>query len=128
MVALDRDFKILPFNNTKLNPLTQHQKISANKEVLDEYFHKPTLKHHQKLLTLHMVFSVKARDTIIQWRQNSHFQSWLKNNKVWIRQTIITESRVTNIGWFQNLHPDSTNFQMVQNIFKDILEDWGYEF
>ena len=128
LVALDRDFQILPFSNKDLNPLTPHQKISPNKEVLDEYFHKPTIKHHQKLSTLHIVFQVKARDTIMQWRQNSHFQKWLKTNKIWIRQTVITESRVTNIGWFQNLHPDSTNLQIVHDIFQTLLQERGYNF
>lgn len=127
-MALDRDFQILPFSKTDLNPITQHQKISANKEVLDDYFHKPTIKHHQKLSTLHIIFRVKTRDTIMQWRQNSHFQTWLKPNKIWIRQTVITESRVTNIGWFQNLHPDFTNFQKVQDIFKTLLNEQGYDF
>ena len=127
-IALDRDFQILPFNDDSLNPLTQHQKITANKEALDNYFHKRTLKQHKKFSTLHILFRVKSRDNIHKWRQNSHFLNWLKANQVWIRQTVIMESKVTNIGWFQNLHPDTTHFQTLREIFTKELTDHGYDF
>ena len=127
-VALDRDFQIMPFLDDTLNPLTQHQKITANKDTLDSYFFQPTMKHHKKFSTLHMLFKVKSRDNINQWRKNSHFLNWLKANQVWIRQTVIMESRVTNIGWFQHLHPDSTHFQTLRDIFTVELNDKGYDF
>ena len=107
LFAVDQTMVLLNWDDPSQNPVTKIIDIKGNKEELSHYFLGMRVLSNSKKIT--GFIKISTEQPFWKTKQDDRVFTWLQRNRVFIRQTILSQNRHANIGWLLYLHPEYTH-------------------
>ena len=121
LLRADKSLSILNWFHPLQNPIKNAGDIACDEETIKNYYAGMRILHsRQRVLG---TIKVRTTESFKKTKGETQFWTWLTRNKVWIRQTHLSQSRHANLGWIMYSHPEYTNQALASEDIKNRLED-----
>ena len=126
LFAVDKKMVLLNWDNPSQNPITKAIDIQPSKEEISHYFSGMRVLSNSKKIS----WFVKIESEQPFWitKQDDRLFSWLQKNRVFIRQTTLSQNRHANIGWLLYSHPEYTSQTLAASDLRSRMSTRKLEF
>ena len=108
------------------NPITKALDIQATKEEVTKYFSGMRVLTNSKKIIGYI--KVETKIPFYCTKSDNRVFNWLSKNKVFLRQTTLSQNRHANVGWLLYLHPEYTNQRLAVHDLRSRMTTRKLEF
>ena len=107
LLRADSSLEILNWFNPLQNPIKSAGDIACDKATIEQYYAGMRVLHSRR--RVFGTIKVRTTESFKKTKGETQFWTWLHKNKVFVRQTQLSQSRHANLGWLMFSHPEYTN-------------------
>ena len=126
LFAAEPGITLLNWENPMQNPIQRSMNLQGTKEVISQYFAGMKVHQYRKKI----IGQVKITSPVPFWqiKQVPKFWSYISENQIYVRPTILSQNVHANIGWLLHSHPDFTNQRAAIEDLRSRMETRDLEF
>lgn len=126
LFATDKSIELLNWSNPDENPISDINNLQGTEEITSQYFSGMQVLTKKRKIT--GFIKIKNKTPLWKTKRNKRFFQYVDENKVYVRQTTLSENHHANIGWFLFSHPDFTNQANAVKELKQKIQSSDLEF